>query len=130
MADIKYDAVALTSADVIEFDCRNILSELCDNFVQTHAGFMYGCFRKYGFTKEWLHDPVNIKRVKIARYEKPGTIYYIDRCSVDNMDIFSIDIGMTEDMSGFEFKMIPHQCPAEVKTIFGFPIEEDSNEPD
>jgi hypothetical protein len=41
------------------------------------------------------------------------------------MDIFSIDVGVTEGLNGFEFKMVPHQCPAEVRIMFGFPVEED-----
>lgn len=120
----------ITRDHILDLDAHNYITEAVEHFQQMQAGFLYSCFRKYGFTKEWLHDPVNIKRVKITRYEKPGTIYYIDRCSVDDMDIFSIAVDMTEDGRGFFFKMSPHQNPTEIRKLFGFTVEEDSDEPD
>jgi hypothetical protein len=61
----------ITRDCVLELDAHNYITEAVEHFQQTQAGFLYSCFRKYGFTKEWLHDPANNQAAFITWIDVP-----------------------------------------------------------
>ena len=105
---------------------NDIICETVESAMQAFNNFMAECFARYGFTKEWLSNPDNAKHVNIARYYIPGKPFYTYYARVYSCELFRVVA--EEDVGKITYSMIPFSSPTEIKKLFGFPIEEATNE--
>lgn len=119
------DGILLTCDDVIEDS--NHFDEMIKAMIKRYDDFLYECFEKYGFTKDWLLNPDHRRHIKIDRYTLPGSANHIDSVYIHSIHLFTV--AMIGDYACIGYKMIAAANPIEIKKLFGFPVEEVSNEP-
>ena len=122
MEKIKFRKTPLAEDDVIELVDYNII----DRYRDEHDNFVFECFSRFGFTRDWLLDPIHRPHVKIIRYEVPARPDYRDVFTVYDRDIFFVDVKISAD--GILCSMAPCESPTEIKKLFGFPVEEAAND--
>lgn len=118
------NGILLTCDDIIGES--NYFDDLIKAMIKRYDDFLYECFEKYGFTKEWLLNPDHLRHIKIDRYTLPGSANHIDSVYIHSIHLFTA--AMIVEYACIDYKMIPTANPIEIKKLFGFPVEEVSND--
>lgn len=82
-----------------------LTDQIVREFRRRHDECMFEAFAKHGFSKEWLFNPENFKRVMVVEMGCIGSINDQRIYSVDDVSLFSITSSVDFDFDEYKVNM-------------------------
>lgn len=90
----------------------SLANQISGEFRRRHDELIFEAFAKHGYSKEWLLDPENFKRVMVTEIRCRGGINEQRIYSVDDMALFtetsSLDFDFEESKVNMSFDVKHH----------------------
>jgi hypothetical protein len=82
-----------------------VTNKILREFRRRHDAFMFEAFAKHGYSKEWILNPENFKRVKVTEMSCRGGINEQRMYSVDDLALFTVTSSLEFDFEESKVNM-------------------------
>lgn len=82
-----------------------LANQILGEFRRRHDVYMFEAFEKHGYSKEWIMNPENFKRVKVTEASSVGSTNQQRIYSVDDLALFTVTSSLEFDFEESKVNM-------------------------